>query len=148
MIMYKKNIGLLHGFLFAICVIVMVYSGDQVKSNTIGISSHLMKCSALISSFGIISLGFSFFPASKSQINQKLNEEMQQNVLDLYKYKEDIIYEMEIRTVQKIEVLARCIGYNCASQDYNNKWNWRFTYFSLFSVMISSLLFGVGIFLL
>src|SRR4051812_45986548 len=64
--MDKKNVDLLHGLLFAVCVIILVYSGEQVKTTKTGISSWFMRFAALVSASGIASLGLSFIPGSRA----------------------------------------------------------------------------------
>lgn len=146
--MDKKNIGLLHGLLFAVCVIVLVYSGEQVKTKDTGISSWLMRYAALISSLGIASLAISFIPATNSNKYMEEIYRRDQTINGLYQYKGVDLLDISRDTVNSIEYGGRQVGYLSALQDINNYWNRGLTCFSLLSLILSVIFFGIGVFVL
>lgn len=128
--MAKENVGLLHGLLFAVLVIVMVYAGDQVKTHDTGAASWLMRCAAIVSSIGIASLGLSFVPALRSNAHSDTKDRSEQIAERLYSYRGSELEYLHKETVRKIEYESRKAAYFAALQDVNDAWNKRLTHFS------------------
>jgi hypothetical protein len=145
----KDNIGLMHGFLAAVLVIVMVYAGEQVKTNPKDTaSSRLMQAAAVISGVGLASLALSFAAATKSNRYARQKDIAVKMALGLYSYKGDELQQIERPTVKKIELAGRDFGRAAALQDHFHKANISLTFFSLMTVIVSPLLFALGVYLL
>jgi hypothetical protein len=143
-LMDRKNVGLLHGFLGAVLVILLVYAGEQVKTTKTGTASWLMRCAAAVSSIGVASLGFSFFPAAKSNEN----DDARRSALEKVEYLRSCKGNEQEYIPNKdfmIEEGLQDVGYRAAFQDMNNQWNQKLTGYSLGSLIVSSILFGVGV---
>jgi hypothetical protein len=145
----KDNIGLMHGFLAAVLVIVMVYAGEQVKTNpNDSASSWLMRAAAILSSVGIASLALSFGAATKSNTYSNDKDIANQIASGLYSEEGKELRKIKPPVVRKIEVSGQEFGRAASLQDHYHKINMRLTYFSLVTVVVSPLLFGIGVLLL
>lgn len=146
--MDKKNIGLLHGLLFAVFAVVLVYCGEQVRANTNGAASWLMRASAITIALGVVSLTISFIPAVKSNKWAEERNKYEQNVSNLYSYNGNKVENFRKDTVEKVESGARYAGYFGALQNIYDRWNKRLTYLSVGLMVVSVILFSIGVCLL
>lgn len=145
----KDNIGLMHGFLAAVLVIVMVYAGDQIKTNpNDSASSWLMRAAAILSGAGIASLALSFAAATRSNFYLRQRELANKVAAGLYSYNGNDLQQIDRQTVRKIELAGQEFGRAASLQDHYHRANMGLTYFSLATVVVSPLLFGIGVYLL
>lgn len=147
--MDKKNNDLLHAFIFAICVMILVYAGEQVKavpaSDRNSMYSWAFKSSAIFSGIAIISMFISFIPASKSKKYAEKASELDKKTCVLT---EDFIKEKDIEKISKINELNCHYGSFAVKQNICDMWNKVFTYLSAFTLIISVVAFIIGVCLL
>lgn len=146
--MDKKNIGLLHGLLFAVFAVVLVYCGEQVRANIFWATSWLMKASAITVAIGVMSLTISFIPAAKSNRWAETSDKYNRNIAGQYSYDGIVLVNIHKSTVEKIEAASRLAGHAAALQNIYHDWNKRFTCFSVVAAVVSVILFSIGVCLL
>lgn len=146
--MDKKNVGYLHALIFTISAVVLVYAGDQVKSGKTGLTSYLMRASAMLSSICIVSIIASFAPASASNKHDDKRGDYETDIAENYFHNGAELEYIHRNTVKEIEVASRQAGHHAVLQNTNDYWNRVLTYSSLSLLAISVIIFGIGIGLL
>lgn len=145
--MDNKNSDLLHGMLFAITAIVMVYAGEQVRGGAIGYTASLMKASAGSSALSIIMLALSFVFAVKSVRFGKSVTREEGIIQDWYYYEGRELQRLELKTVKNIDERARYVGYYGTMQRIYHVMNMVFTILSVSLLIVSVLMYSVGVIL-
>lgn len=142
-----NNLKLLHGMIFAISAIVLVYSGEQLQSSkTNEFHSYCMKMSSIFGSICITTMAISFLYGMKNEKYKNGRAREEQNMINKYYYEGNKLEQIDVKTVKEIEYLAKIIGVFSTLQDYQHIWNIRLTTISAISLVISVILFSIGVY--
>ena len=144
--MGKRNSPLFHAFFFAVSVIVMVYSGEQVSRLHNNPMLWVMKCSAVCSAFSIIAMGISFFFGSLSEKSQSKAISVHSELSELYSYEGKPLTTLERNTVLNIQNLSITWEYFAFKQNIYHVISYGLTILSLLGLMGATLLFGIGVY--